>query len=105
MKMYTQMGPVRYLQTVEKMLDDDPIAHASEVKAPVLVIRGGRDAIVSDTVARRLTALLPDAVYVPLDHAAHAIEFNTPNAFVDAMIAFLKTVEGRSHSPLSSLTP
>ncbi len=102
MQMYAQMGLPRYLATVEKMLDDDPIAHASEVKAPVLVIRGGRDAIVSDKVARQLTALLPDAVYVPLDHAAHAIEFNTPDKFVDAMIDFLKTVEQREAMSASS---
>jgi pimeloyl-ACP methyl ester carboxylesterase len=96
MKMYTQMGPIRYMQTVQKMLADDPIRHAGDVRSRVLVIRGGHDAIVSDRVARRLAASLPDAVYVPLDHAAHAIEFNTPDAFVDAMITFLQNVEEHS---------
>jgi len=94
LKMYTEMGPIRYLQTVRKMLEDDPIAAASMVRSRVLVIRGGHDSIVSDAVARRLAASLPDAVYVPLDSAAHAIEYNSPDAFVDAMIAFLRNVEG-----------
>ena len=93
MKMYTQMGPSRYLRTVKKMLADDPIRRANEVRAPCLVIRGGKDAIVSDRIARRLTAALPDAVYVPLDNAAHAIEFNEPDDFVGAMITFLQATE------------
>ncbi len=92
-KMYSQMGIPRYMATVGHMLSDDPIAHAKEITAPCLVIRGGHDAIVSDLTARQLTAALPDAVYTPLDHAAHAIEFNNPEAFTDAMITFLRRAE------------
>lgn len=93
LKMYTQMGPYRYAITVKKMLEDDPFATLDQVKAPCLVIRGGNDAIVSDEVARRLAASLPDAVYLPLDHAAHAIEYNNPEQFVDAMLTFLTRAE------------
>lgn len=93
LKMYTQMGPYRYAITVKKMLEDDPFATIDQVKAPCLVIRGGRDAIVSDKVARRLAASLPDAVYLSLDHAAHAIEYNNPEQFVDAMVTFLTRAE------------
>ncbi|MBC8103501.1 MAG: alpha/beta hydrolase [Cytophagales bacterium] len=93
MKMYTQMGPRAYAITVKKMLEDDPFAQIREVRAPCLVIRGGNDAIVSDRVARRLAAHLPDAIYLPLDHAAHAIEYNNPEEFVDAMLAFLARAE------------
>jgi 2-hydroxy-6-oxonona-2,4-dienedioate hydrolase len=93
MKMYTQMGPRRYLSTVKKMLDDDPLANVSKVTAPTLVIRGGHDVIVSDGIARRLAAALPDAVYTPLDSAAHAIEWNFPQAFTDAMLTFLTRAE------------
>jgi pimeloyl-ACP methyl ester carboxylesterase len=93
LKMYTQMGPYRYAITVKKMLEDDPFATIGQVKAPCLVIRGGNDAIVSDKVARRLAAALPDAVYLPLDSAAHAIEFNNPREFVDAMLTFLTRAE------------
>jgi pimeloyl-ACP methyl ester carboxylesterase len=93
LKMYTQMGPYRYALTVKKMLEDDPFAAIDQVKAPCLVIRGGNDAIVSDEVARRLAAALPDAVYLPLDHAAHAIEYNNPAEFVEAMLVFLTRAE------------
>ena len=93
LKMYSQMGPYRYAITVKKMLEDDPFLQIDQVQSPCLVIRGGNDAIISDKVARRLTAALPDAVYLPLDHAAHAIEYNNPGAFVDAMLAFLTRAE------------
>ena len=95
MKMYGQMGAVRYLKTVEYMFQDDPLGQAKNVPAPCLVIRGGHDSIVPDEVARRLAAALPDAVYRPLDSAAHAIEFNNPEEFTDAMITFLKRTEER----------
>jgi 2-hydroxy-6-oxonona-2,4-dienedioate hydrolase len=98
LKMYMQMGPVRYMETVKKMLADDPIGHADAVRAPCLIIRGGHDTIVSDDVARRLVASLPDAVYVPLEAAAHAIEYNEPDKFVDAMITFLQTTERKMQS-------
>lgn len=93
--MYAQMGFLRYYQTVRFMMEDDAFAAASQVKAPTLVIRGGKDAIVADRIARLLTATLPDAVYTPLDSAAHAIEFNNPEAFVPTMIHFLERAEGK----------
>jgi pimeloyl-ACP methyl ester carboxylesterase len=93
LKMYNQMGPYRYALTVKKMMQDDPFASIDQVKAPCLVIRGGNDAIVSDKIARRLAAVLPDAVYLPLNDAAHAIEYNNPVEFVDAMLTFLTRAE------------
>ncbi len=105
LKMYTQMGPYRYAITVKKMMADDPFTSIDQVKAPCLVIRGGNDAIVSEKIARRLTAILPDAVYLPLNDAAHAIEYNNPSEFVDAMLAFLTRAEiklGVSEAPDSS---
>ena len=91
--MYVQMGMGRYMATVRKMLADDPIGNAGKVRAPVLVIRGGADAIVPDEVARHLTAALPDAVYMPLDSAAHAIEYNDPKDFATALVNFLGRAE------------
>lgn len=93
--MYLQMGLSRYLQTVAFMMGDDAFAALDRVHAPTLVIRGGRDGIVADRVARLLAASLPDASYVPLDSAAHAIEFNNADDFVPAMLNFLERVEGR----------
>jgi len=93
--MYCQMGPSRYLVTADYMMKDNPLAQIDKVPMPTLVIRGGRDAIVSDKIARRLAAALPDGSYRPLDSAAHAIEFNNPDEFTSAMVAFLQRTEGK----------
>jgi pimeloyl-ACP methyl ester carboxylesterase len=96
--MYLHMGPRRYFATVGAMRRDDPFRHASEIKAPVLIVRGGRDAIVSERTAKQLTAVLPDAAYLPIDSAAHAIEFNNPAEFSRAMVGFLRWSEERLFS-------
>jgi pimeloyl-ACP methyl ester carboxylesterase len=93
--MYWRMGPVRYLKTAAKMMRDDAFGHADGVHAPVLVIRGGHDTIVSDRRARALADALPDAEYLPLASAAHAIEFNNPVEFTTAMLDFLQRAERR----------
>ncbi len=100
--MYFQAGPRRYFQTVHHMMNDDPIGLAKEVTEPVLVIRGGRDAIVSDLVARKLAAALPNAVYTPLDSAAHAIEYNNPREFTDSMMTFLTRAEEKLEIPVDA---
>ncbi len=92
--MYSQMGASRYLATAFHMMKDNPLPQLDKVSMPTLVIRGGRDMIVSDKIARRLAAVLPDGAYTPLDTAAHAIEFNNPDEFTSAMVAFLHRAEG-----------
>jgi pimeloyl-ACP methyl ester carboxylesterase len=77
-KMYFQMGVTRYFVTVAKMNADDPVLRAPEVRAPCLLVRGGRDLIVPDRAARALAARLPDASYVVLDDFAHAVQFSAP---------------------------
>jgi len=94
--MYAQMGPIRFFQTVGHMMEDDAFAEANKILAPALIIRGGKDAIVADRIARLLAAALPNAVYTPLDSAAHAIEFNNPEEFVTATLNFLERVEEQS---------
>jgi pimeloyl-ACP methyl ester carboxylesterase len=104
--MYAQMGPVRYFATVRLMMADDPLAHAAEVRAPVLVMRGGHDRIVTEEMARTLVAALPRAQYQPLDSTAHAAEFNTPDLFVSAVLEFLARADvGPSQPPGEAAAP
>jgi len=77
------------------MMNDDAFAVVDNIRAPTLVIRGGKDGIVADKVARLLAASLPDALYVPLRDAAHAIEFNDADEFVPAVVNFLERIEGK----------
>lgn len=93
LKMYLQMGLPRYLATVRLMMKDDPVALCDRVRAPVLVVRGGHDRIVSPRTARELAASLPRGEYQALDSTAHAAEFNTPGLFVAALLEFLARAE------------
>lgn len=91
--MYRQMGFPRYAATIPKMLRDDPIAHAAEVAAPTLVLRGDRDRLVPDAAARRLAAALPRGEFVRIPEAAHALQFTDPGEFTRRARRFLATAK------------
>lgn len=92
-RMYLQMGAVRFIATLRKMLRDDTLGHARAVRAPCLVVRGGGDAIIPDASARRLAAALPRGTYVKIDGSAHAVQFNRPESFTQTTLAFLSGLE------------
>jgi len=92
-RMYLQMGPVRFMATLRKMLRDDTLGHARSVQAPCLVVRGGGDSIIPDASARRLAAALPRGTYAKIDGSAHAVQFNRPDSFIQTTLAFLSGTE------------
>ena len=57
-RMSAQMGLIRYAQTTFAMIADEPLEQTSGIQAPCLVLRGERDGIIPDTLARRLAASL-----------------------------------------------
>lgn len=89
-KTFLQMGVPRYVATVRRMIEDDPLIRANEVAAPCLILRGTRDAIVPERAAVALASALPCGVYQTIEGAAHAIQFNAPEAFVQRALAFWK---------------
>jgi pimeloyl-ACP methyl ester carboxylesterase len=89
LKMVWQMGLRRYVATIGTMMQDDPLAQIDAVRAPCLIVRGRRDAIVPATVARQLAAALPHGSLVELESVAHAVQFNTPEPFTQLALAFL----------------
>lgn len=91
--MYAQMGLPRYLGTTRKMLEDEPLPHANEVRAPCLVVRGARDGIIPDQLARRLTAALPGGEFRRLSGTAHALQFSRPREFVETALPFWARAE------------
>ena len=92
-RMYFQMGVPRYLATTVKMLEDEPIAHAADVQAPCLILRGQHDGIIPDSVARRLAAALPRGEFQRMRGAAHALQFSRPQEFVEIALAFWARAE------------
>jgi pimeloyl-ACP methyl ester carboxylesterase len=87
--MYLQMGLPRYLATVRKMMQDDPLAAAGQVAATTLIVRGERDGIVSDAFAGELAAALPGGAFLRVPGAAHAAQFTRPDRFTALALAFL----------------
>ena len=86
--MYAQMGLVRYLATTRAMLEDEPLEHTDEIQAPCLVLRGERDGIIPDSVARRLAAALPHGEFRRISGTAHAMEFTRPREFTEIALSF-----------------
>ena len=87
-KMYAQMGLVRYTGTTLAMLDDEPMEQTSAIQTPCLVLRGARDGIIPDPVARRLAASLPNGQFRRLSGAAHAMQFTHPREFTEIALSF-----------------
>ena len=87
-RMYAQMGFVRYAQTTFAMIADEPLEQTSEIAVPCLVLRGARDGIIPDAVARRLAAALPNGQFRRVSGTAHAMEFTRPREFTEIALSF-----------------
>ncbi|HEY0137733.1 MAG TPA: alpha/beta hydrolase [Nannocystis sp.] len=77
---YLQMGVVRHVETMRHLLRDHPIARASEVVCPTLIVRGKRDLIIPKAIAQRLAAALPRGEYAEVEGVAHAVQHDLPTA-------------------------
>jgi pimeloyl-ACP methyl ester carboxylesterase len=86
--MFFQMGPLRYLRTVSKMMADDALARAPQVSAPALVVRGTRDGLVPEASARRLAAALANGAFVSVAGAAHTPHYNNAPHFTHLALSF-----------------
>lgn len=87
-RMYMQMGFVRYVQTTFAMIADEPLEQTSGIQAPCLVLRGARDGIIPDPLARRLAASLPNGQFRRVAGTAHAMEFTRPREFTEIALSF-----------------
>ena len=88
MRMYAQQGLPRYLRRPVKCWKTSRWFTQATCGAPCLILRGRRDGIIPDTVARRLAAALPLGAFRRLDGAAHALQFSRPQEFVETALAF-----------------
>jgi pimeloyl-ACP methyl ester carboxylesterase len=75
---YLRTGPRRILATARAGLADPLAEKLPRVQAPALVVRGGRDAIVSQAWAGRVAELLPDARLAVVLDEAHAVHWSAP---------------------------
>lgn len=73
-----------------EMLRDPVEAKLVRVGAPVLVVRGARDAIVSRRWAWEVAELLQQGRYVEVEDASHAVNYAAPQELARLIQAFLR---------------
>ncbi|MBW3593125.1 MAG: alpha/beta hydrolase [Actinobacteria bacterium] len=77
---YLRFGPLRFLATARHALDDRIEQKLPLVEAPTLVVRGTRDALVSQEWATDAARLLPRGELATVPGRAHAVNYNAPLA-------------------------
>lgn len=85
---YFRAGFGRVLQTLRQALEDPVVRKLPQVRCPVLVVRGGRDRIVPAAWVEQAVRLIPQATLVTIPHAAHAVNFNSPECLVAEVLNF-----------------
>jgi 2-hydroxy-6-oxonona-2,4-dienedioate hydrolase len=98
---------VDYVQHIRKsgvaafveMVRDPVERNLSHVSAPTLVVRGDRDPIVPRTWAEEVAATLPRGRLVEVPGAAHAVNYNAPDALTRLILDFL---HDRPTTPLAT---
>lgn len=83
-------GPLRSLRTFRHAAEDRIEEKLPELRAPTLVLHGGRDQIVPERWAREVAALLPDGRLVVVPEAAHAMNYDAPSELARHVRAFLE---------------
>ncbi len=85
------VGFRRALATLRFALADSIEQKLPHVALPTLVVRGGRDPLVSQQWAEEVTRLLPRARLVVIPCAAHAVNYDAPDALAREILNFLRT--------------
>jgi 2-hydroxy-6-oxonona-2,4-dienedioate hydrolase len=86
-------GPWYILRTDAAITRDATLATVARVAAPLLVMRGTRDTIVSALETQRLLRAAPHASYVAIAGAPHVPQWSHPEAVAAAVNLFLDTAD------------
>lgn len=86
---YRAAGWKRIRGTIKLALEDRIEDKLPLIKAPTLVVRGQRDALVPQLWAERVTALLPNGKLHVIADAAHTVNYSMPERFAAAIVPFL----------------
>jgi 2-hydroxy-6-oxonona-2,4-dienedioate hydrolase len=86
---YRDTGLHRIFFTFRQMVRDRIEDRLPHMRMPVLVVRGGSDAILSPQWFEEVMRLLPKARMVTIPGAAHAVNMDAPWALAAAVLPFL----------------
>ena len=93
-------GPWYILRTDTAITRDETLATVARVTAPLLVMRGARDTIVSDAETRQLLRAAPHAVYVAIPRAPHVAQWSHPVAVAAVVNPFLDDADAAAIAPV-----
>jgi pimeloyl-ACP methyl ester carboxylesterase len=86
---YLRAGFRRLLRTLRYALADRIEEKLPAIEVPALVVRGGRDPVVSGPWAEKVAGLLPRGRLAVLPKAAHALQFSAPDELAALLRLFL----------------
>jgi pimeloyl-ACP methyl ester carboxylesterase len=96
---FLHAGPWWAQRTYHYGLNDDVLGKYARMQVPVLVVRGEHDPITPVRWADQLVALLPQTEpLVTVSGAGHCLHHSAPDAFLDAVLPFLRALAERSSS-------
>lgn len=90
----TSMGRLRkgsYIKTVTAMTQYPPFAALARIDVPTLVLVGEHDQLTPPAISQGMAAAIPGAQLCVLAEAGHVPNFERPEAFNDALLAFLRS--------------
>ncbi len=90
---YLRAGLGRTFHTLRYALADRMEEKLPALDIPALVVRGGRDPVVSEPWTEKVCHLLPQGRLAVLSRAAHALQFSFPRELAALLVPFLD--EGR----------
>jgi len=95
LKDYARAGVPRAIRTLKQALTDPIEDKLPYVTVPTLVVRGTEDPICTQAWAEEVARLLPNGGLLTLPGVPHAMNFDAPEQFVDAIGPFLRPGKGR----------
>ena len=93
-------GPWYILRTDTAITRDETLETVARVTAPLLVIRGARDTIVSDGETQQLLRAAPHAAYVAIPRAPHVAQWSHPAAVAAVVDTFLNDADAAPTAPV-----
>ncbi|QFG68615.1 alpha/beta fold hydrolase [Ornithinimicrobium pratense] len=91
---YVRTGPRWYLRTLPIMLGYRLEEALPRLRAPLLLLRGTRDPIATQSWAEQMQRLAPDARLVTLDRAAHVAMYSRPDDVAEEILAQARVAAG-----------
>ena len=101
---YLQAGLRRTLQTLRYAMADPVETRLPLVQAPVLVVRGGHDSIVSEAWAAQVAELLPQGHLLMFPQQAHVVHYSAPELMRAAIAPFLDDAAPATDTASEALT-